>query len=160
MQLVVNGSPLGLLISASDNYIAKATQAIKDSMIGSPAERTIRTIEYLNANNAILSKTNAQLVATARTRQQVKKGKQTLGKARLLDKEAADAKRAEIEAKEAADIAHRVAMDQKKKEQMLKKAQQEAEKAEKAVQRAIAKDMREINVEMARMARVNPKLFT
>ncbi len=161
MQLILNGSPLNLLIGASDEYITKATQAIKNTMTGSPAEHTIKTIEYLNANNAILSKTNAQLMAAARTRQQSKKGnKKTLGKARVLGKEAADAKRAEKEAKEAADIAHKVAMGQKKKEQMRKKAQQEADKAERAIQRAKAKDTREINAEMARMAKIKESLFT
>jgi hypothetical protein len=66
----------------------------------------------------------------------------------------------EIEAKEAADIAHKVAMGQKKKEQMLKKAQEEADRAERAIQRAVAKDTRETNTEMARMAKINQCLFT
>ncbi len=43
-----------------------------------------------------------------------------------------------MKAKEASGIAYKVAIGQKKKEQMLKKAQQEADKAEKAIQRAIA----------------------
>ncbi len=160
IQLILNGSPIDLLVGASDDYITKATQAIKDSMTGSPAEHTMRTIEYLNASNAILSKTNAQLVATARVRQQGKKSKKkTLGKARLLSKEAAAAKRAEIEAKEAAEIAHKAAIGQKKKAQMLKKAQEEAEKAERAVQRAVAKDTRETNAEMGRMAKIKQCLF-
>ena len=73
-------------------------------------------------------------MAAAHTRQQGKKGsKKTLSKARLLGKEAADAKRAEKEAKEAADITHKAAIGQKKKEQMLKKAQQEADKAKRAI---------------------------
>jgi hypothetical protein len=41
----------------------------------------------------------------------------------------------------------------------LKKAQQEAEKTERAHQRAVAKDTRDINAEMARMAKVYKRLF-
>jgi hypothetical protein len=44
-------------------------------MLGSPAEHAVRTIEYLNANNAILSIINAQLVAAARARREAKKNK-------------------------------------------------------------------------------------
>ncbi len=161
MQLILNGSPLDLLIGASTEYIAKATQAIKDSMAESPAERTIKIIKFLNANNAILSKINAQLVVAARTRQQTKKGSnKTFGKARVLDKDTADAKRAEIEAKKAIDIAHKAAMGQKKKEQMLKKAKEEADKAERAIQRSVAKDTRETNAEMIRMTKIKQCLFT
>ena len=101
-------------------------------MLGSPAEKTIKTIEFLNANNAILSKENAQLVAIMRARQQTKKSDKSMGKARLLSKEDADKIRAEIAAKDAADLAHKIAMGQKKKEQALKKAREEAEKAERA----------------------------
>jgi hypothetical protein len=115
-------------------------QAIKDIMLGSPAALCVKTLEYLNASNAILSKENAQLVATARSRQQAKKGKQHLGKAR--EKEAA--------------IAKRIAMGQKKKEQALKKTQKEAEKAERAHQRAVARDAR---AEMTRMAKIDKRLF-
>ena len=106
-----------------------------------------------------MNKTNAQLVVTARTRQS-KKDKRTLDKARLLSKEAADVKRTEAEAKEAADIAHKVAIGQKKKEQMLKKAKEEADKAERAIQHAAAKDTREINAEMSRLAKIKQRLFT
>jgi hypothetical protein len=42
---------------------------------------------------------------------------------------------AEAEAKEAADIANRVAIEQKKKEQALKKVQEKADKVERAFQR-------------------------
>jgi DDE superfamily endonuclease len=160
IQLVLNGSPLNLLVNAGTDYITKATQAIKDTMQGSSAEHAIKTIEYLNANNAILSKTNAQLVATTRARKQVKKTKRAIGKARLLSKDHADKLRAEAEAKEAADIAHKVAVGQKKKEQTLKKAQEEADKTERAFQRAQAKDTRETHAEMARMARIKQCLFT
>jgi hypothetical protein len=79
-----------------------------------------------------LSKENAQLVVTARSRQQAKKGKQTLGKARVLSKEDAEKLRAEAEAGKAAEIAKKIAIGQKKKEQALKKAQQEVEKTERA----------------------------
>jgi DDE superfamily endonuclease len=56
IQLILNGSPpLNLLVGANDDYVIKATQAIKNTMLGSPAEQAIKTIEYLNTNNAILS---------------------------------------------------------------------------------------------------------
>jgi hypothetical protein len=77
-----------------------------------------------------------------------------------LTKVDADKLRVEIEAKEAAKIAHQAAMGKKKQEQILKKAQKQAEKAEKAAQRALAKDTRETNAEMARLARVDKRLFT
>jgi hypothetical protein len=51
-------------------------------------------------------------------------------------------------------------MGQKKKEQALKKAQEEAEKAQRVIQRAQAKDTRETNAEMARMAKIKDSLFT
>jgi hypothetical protein len=129
-------------------------------MVESPAEHAIKTIEYLNANNVILSKTNAQLVATTHAHQQGKKGKKVISKTRLLSKNDADKLRVEIEAKETADIAHKVAMGQMKKEQALKKTQEELKKTERAHQRAVAKDTREINNEMARMAKINQRLFT
>jgi hypothetical protein len=50
-------------------------------------------------------------------------------------------------------------MGQKKKEQASKKAHDEAEKIERAVQRALAKDTRETNAKMARMARIDNRLF-
>jgi hypothetical protein len=127
-------------------------------MLRSPAEQAIKTIEYLNANNAILSQTNAQLVATARSRQQARKTKKAISRARLLSKDDADKLRAELEAKEAADIAYKMNMRQKK-EQALKKAQEEEKKEERAIQRAQAKDTREINAEMRQMARINKRLF-
>jgi hypothetical protein len=129
-------------------------------MLGSPAEQAIKTIEYLNVNNAILSQTNAQLVATARSRQQARKTKKAISRARLLSKDDADKLRAELEAKEAADVAHKMNMRQKKKEQALKKAQEEAKKEERAIQRAQAKGTREINAEMRQMARIDKRLFS
>jgi hypothetical protein len=157
----LNGSsPLNLLVGAGNDYITKATQAIKQTMLGSPAEYAIRTIEYLNANNAILSTTNAQLVATARARQEAKKGKQVISKARVLSKEDADRLRAEKEATGAAEAAHKAHMQQKKGQIALKRAEEEAEKVERAIRRATAKDAKEINAEMARMAKVDRRLFT
>jgi hypothetical protein len=129
-----------LLVNADSDYVSKAMQAIKDTMLGNPAALCVKTLEYLNATNAILSKENAQLVATARSRQQATKGKQHLGKAR----------------KKGAAIAKRIAMGQKKKEQALKKTQKEAEKAERAHQRAVARDAR---AEMTRMAKIDKRLF-
>ena len=55
-----------------------------------------------------------------------------MGKARLLSKKKADKMRAKIEAKKATELAHKIAMGRKKKEQALKKARKEAEKAERA----------------------------
>ena len=43
---------------------------------------------------------------------------------------------------------------------MLKKVQEETDKAERAIQHAMAKDTRETNAEMARMAKVKQGLFT
>jgi hypothetical protein len=133
-------------------------EAIKNTMFRSPAEQAIKTIEFLNANNAILAKTNSQLVATARARKDAKKSKRIVTKARVLSRADADQLRINAEAKEAADRAHKAAMGQKKKEQASKKAQDEAEKIERAVQRALAKDTRETNAEMARMARIDNRL--
>ncbi len=42
----------------------------------------------------------------------------------------------------------------------LKKAKEEADKAERAIQQAVAKDTRETNVEMTRMAKIRQYLFT
>jgi hypothetical protein len=160
IQLILNGdSSVNLLAGADSNYVSKATQAIKNTMLESPAALCVKTLEYLNAINAILSKENAQLVATARARQQAKKGKQTLGKVRVLSKEDAEKLRANAEAKKAAEIAKKIAIGQKRKEQALKKAQQEAEKTERAHQRAVAKDTRDTNAEMARMANSYARLF-
>ena len=82
-----------------------------------------------------------------------------MGKARLLSKEEADKMRAKIEAKEATELAHKIAMGRKKKEQALKKARKEAEKAERATRRAVRKDMKETNAKMARMAKIDKRLF-
>jgi predicted component of type VI protein secretion system len=158
--LILNGSPLNLLVNGNEDYITKATQAIKETMLESPAKHCIRTIEYLNANNAILSTTNSQLVLASRSRKQIRNAKKTLSKARVLSKDDADKLQKEAEAKEAADIAHRAAIGQKKKEQTLKKANEEAEKAERVIQRAQAKDARETNAEMVRMAKIKDSLFT
>ena len=146
-------------MSTCNDYITKTTQAIKDIMTESPVEYTIRVIKYLNVNNAILNKTNVQLVTTART-QQSKKNKRTLDKARLLSKETADVKRTEVEVKKTADIVHKVAIGQKKKEQMLKKTKEKTDKTERTIQRAAAKDAREINIEMSRLAKIKQRLFT
>lgn len=105
IQLILNGdSSVNLLAGADSDYVSKATQAIKDTMLGSPAALSKRS-NNLNATNAILNKENAQLVATARAHQQAKKGKQTLGKARVLSKEDAERLRAETETEKAAEIA-------------------------------------------------------
>jgi hypothetical protein len=102
-------------------------------MLGSPAEHAIRTIEYLNAKNAILSTTNAQLVATARARQGAKKGKHVISKACVLSKEDADRLRAEKETMDATEEAHRANIQQKKEQAALKKAAEEAEKVQRAI---------------------------
>jgi hypothetical protein len=128
-------------------------------MFRSPTENAIKTIKYLNVNNAIFSLANAQLVATARASKQRKKGKQIINKARVLSKANADQLRMEMEAKKAANEAHKDAMEQKKKEQGQKKAKKEAAKVRRAIERAQAKDTREKNAEMTRMGRVDRRLF-
>jgi hypothetical protein len=128
-------------------------------MLESPVEHAIRTIEYLNANNAILSTTNAQLVAAARARREGKKNKQVISKARVLSKEDADKLRAEKEVTEAAEIAHKASVQQKKEQAAVKKAQEEAERRERAIRRATAKDAKDTNAEMARMAKIDKRLF-
>jgi ABC-type transport system involved in Fe-S cluster assembly fused permease/ATPase subunit len=111
LQLTINGSSsLGLLVNAGSTYVTKALNTIKSTMLESPVTHAIQTIEFLNANNAILAKSNAQLVATARACQDIRKGKKTISKARLLSKDDADELRATKEAKEAADEAHRLAI--------------------------------------------------
>jgi hypothetical protein len=45
-------------------------------------------------------------------------------------------------------------MEKKRRKQALKKRQMETAEAERAEQRAVAKDAREINAEMVRMARI------
>jgi len=160
IQLVLNGSPLNLLVGADEDYITKATQAIKDTMSGSPAQHCMRTIEYLNANNAILHTTNARLVAAARSRKESRKAKKALGKARALGKEDADKLQADTEAKEAAEKAQKIAIGQKKKEQALKKAQEEAARAERAIQRALTKKKRQMDAEIARLTKIKDSLFT
>jgi hypothetical protein len=82
-------------------------------MFRSPIEQAIKTIKFLNTNNAILAKTNSQLVATARAYKDAKKGRRITNKARVLSKADADQLRSEAEAKEAADIAHKAAMKEK-----------------------------------------------
>jgi hypothetical protein len=129
-------------------------------MLGSPAEYAIRTIKYLNANNAILSTINAQLVATARARQGAKKGKQVISKARLLSKEDADRLQAEKKTTDAAEAAYQANIQQKKEQMALKRAAEEADKVERAIRRATAKDAKETNAEMAQMAKIDKRLFT
>jgi hypothetical protein len=78
LQLVVNGNaPLDLLVGAGTNYVEEATQAIKDTVLGSPVKRIIDTIEHLNANNAILSKINADLVTASRAHKETKKASES-----------------------------------------------------------------------------------
>jgi hypothetical protein len=128
-------------------------------MLRSPAEHAIHTIEYLNANNAILSTINAQLVAAARAHREGKKNKQVISKVRVLSKEDADKLRAEKETTEAAEIAHKASVQQKKEQAAVKKAQEEAERRERAIRRATAKDAKDTNAEMARMAKIDKRLF-
>jgi hypothetical protein len=134
-------------------------EAFRNIMLRSSAEQAIKIIEFLNVNNAILAKTNSQLVAIARARKDAKKSKRIINKARVLSKADADQLRLEAEAKEAADIAHKAAMEEKKKKQAVKMAQNQAEKTQRAIQRALAKDTRETNTGMARMARIDHRLF-
>jgi hypothetical protein len=130
LQLVVNGNaPLDLLIGAGNNYIEKATQAIQDTMLGSPAKHIVDTIEHLNVNNAILSKINADLVAASVAHKGTKKSKRFVNKARFLSKDDVDRLRTERETKNTADIAHKRVVEQKKHQQTLRKAQIGAEKA-------------------------------
>ena len=129
-------------------------------MLGSPAEHAICTIEYLNANNAILSTTNAQLVATARARQGAKKGKHVISKARVLSKDDADRLRAEKVATDAAEAAQKANIQRKKEQIALKKAEEAEERVERAIRRTTAKDAKETNAEMARMAKIDKRLFT
>jgi hypothetical protein len=77
----------------------------------------------------------------------------------LLSRDDADKLRAEQEAIDAADIAHKIATGQKRKEQNLRRAQEEADKAERAVRAAMAKDPRNTNAELARMAKIDRHLF-
>jgi hypothetical protein len=111
-------------------------------------------IEYLNANNAILSKLTSDMVAAARAHKESKKGKRVVNQARFLSKADADRLREGLEAKERPDIAHKRAVEEKRHQQTLKKARMEAEEAERTEQHAVTKDAREINAEMARMARI------
>jgi cytochrome c553 len=112
VQLILNGnSSVNLLINADSNYISKAMQAIKNTMLGSPAALCIKILKYLNAINAILSKENAQLVATVYSYQQAKTGKQNLGKARVLTKEDAEKLHTKAEAEKETAIAKKIAME-------------------------------------------------
>lgn len=54
----------------------------------------------MNANNAILSKINTELIATTRTNKKLTKSKQVINKARFLNKAEADRLRMEEELKE------------------------------------------------------------
>jgi hypothetical protein len=76
-------------------------------MLRSPAEHAIYIIEYLNANNAILSTTNTQLVATAHACKGAKKGKHVISKAHVLSKDDADRLQAEKVATDAAEAAQK-----------------------------------------------------
>lgn len=78
----------------------------------------------------------------------------------MLSKDDADQLRADMRAKKIAEIARKQAIREKKAQQALKKVQTEAEKADRAMVRARAKDTRETNAEMGRMARIDPRLFT
>jgi hypothetical protein len=80
-------------------------------MLSSPTDHIIKTIEFLNTNNAILSKTNAQLVVTSRAWNQTQKDKRVISKARYLDKNDAYKLYIEIMVKEAAEIAHKNAIE-------------------------------------------------
>jgi hypothetical protein len=62
--------------------------------------------------------------------------------------------RAEAEAEEQAEIAKKIAISQKKKEQELKKAQEEAEKAERVHYHVVT---RETNAEMGRLGKIQWK---
>jgi hypothetical protein len=44
-------------------------------MLRSPVKHVINTVKHLNANNTILSKINADLVAVSRAYKETKKGK-------------------------------------------------------------------------------------
>jgi uncharacterized protein YkvS len=68
---------LDLLTNAGHDYVLKATEAIKNTMMGSSAKHVIETIEFLNANTAVLSKVNAELVAATRARKETKKTKKS-----------------------------------------------------------------------------------
>jgi hypothetical protein len=64
-------------------------------MLRSPVKHIINIIKHLNANNAILSKINADLVAVLRVYKETKKGKQIINKARFLSKANVNRLRAE-----------------------------------------------------------------
>ena len=138
----------------------KATHVIRNTFLGSPQKHVLDVIEYLNANNAILSKMNSELVALTRASKKPHNGKQVINKARFLNKEDADRLRKEEELKEQAAEAARSAQEAKKKEMTQKRAQVEAEKADRAVQRAEARNQREINAEQTRLAKIDRRLFT
>jgi hypothetical protein len=74
----------------------------------------------------------------------------------VLTKEDAEKLRTKAEAEKETAIAKKIAMGQKKEEQALGKTQTEAEKAERAHQRAVTRDTR---AEMARMAKIDKRLF-
>jgi hypothetical protein len=95
-----------LLVGAGPNYVEKATEAIKRTMLGSSAKQAIEMIEFLNANNVILSKLTTDMVVAARTHKESKKGKIVVNQARFLSKADADRLREEQEDKDRADLAH------------------------------------------------------
>jgi hypothetical protein len=105
-------------------------------------------IEYLNANNAILSIINAQLVTTARARQGAKKGKHVISKARVLSKDNVDRLQAEKVAIDAIEAAQKANIQRKKEQIALKKAEAE-ERIKRAIRHITAKDAKETNAEMA-----------
>lgn len=56
--------------------------------------------------------------------------------------------------------AYKCAIEEKKHQQSLKKAQMKIEKLERAEQSAVAKEARETNAEIARIPRIDHRLFT
>jgi hypothetical protein len=83
-------------------------------MLRSPVKHVINIIKYLNTNNAILSKINADLVAILHAYKKTKKDKQIINKARFLSKADINRLRAEQEAKNTANIAYKQAAKLKK----------------------------------------------
>lgn len=130
------------MVDAGQNYVEKATRVIETTLLGSPQKCVLNVIEYLNANNAILSKMNSELVSLTRAGKKARKGKQVIPKARFLSKEEADRLRKEEELKEEAAEAVKRAQQAKRREMTQKKALMEAEKADRAAQRAEARNAR------------------
>ena len=147
------------LVDAGSNQVEKATQAVKSTLRSSPQKRVLEVIEVLNANNAILSKVNADLVAATRTNKRQANGKRIITKARFLSQIDADKLRAEEKLKEEAAQAAKRAQGTKKKGQALKKAEMEAGKADRVAQRMEARSARETNAEQVRLAKIDARLF-